>query len=134
MVKTSLSTALATGPLNTVLPRRPAYGTVGKPIILHANYFELKAIKPDTHPYRYSVDFGEVDISKAKNKRLIEILLQTPPFTKLNIATDFSQKLVCAEKIPIDKFAFCTLEWYLGDGALYPLSSANETRWLRDFR
>jgi len=134
MVKTSLSTALTTSSLDLVLPRRSDYGTVGKPIILHANYFELKGIKPDTYLYRYSIDFAEADISRAKSKRLIEILLQTPPFAERNVATDWSQKLVCAEKIPLEKFACFTLEWYPRDAAPYPPPSANETRWLRDFR
>ncbi|KAI2487016.1 Piwi multi-domain protein [Pyrenophora tritici-repentis] len=129
IVKNTLSTALATPSLDLALPRRPAYGKVGKPIILYANYFELKGIKPDTHLYRYSIDFGGVTISREKKKQLVEILLQTPPLAQLKVATDWSQKLVCAEQIPLaGEHAEYTLVWSPKAGLLYPQTDESRQR------
>ena len=57
MVQDGLSARMAASSIDSSLPARPGYGTAGQPIVLHANYVELKAIKPDAHLYRYSVAF-----------------------------------------------------------------------------
>jgi hypothetical protein len=140
MVKSDLSTAMASASLGVVLPKRPAYGTAGKPIVLFTNYFELKGINPNTDLYRYSVTFQpENDIPKARKRRLIELLLQAVPFKGLPIATDWAQSLISPAKIPIkgekkkdakgieraqDKYK---LEWYPADGEPMPAATPDDT-------
>jgi eukaryotic translation initiation factor 2C len=128
MVKGDLAAAMAASSLNFVLPSRPAYGTAGRAIVLHTNYFELKGVKPDTNLYRYSVAFSDNDLSKPKKKRLIEMLLQLPAFAKMNIASDWAQILVSPEKVPLEgtRPQF-TLEWYPRDGDPPAPASDNDT-------
>ncbi|KAJ4311327.1 hypothetical protein N0V94_008002 [Neodidymelliopsis sp. IMI 364377] len=140
MVRSDLSTAMASASLGVVLPKRPAYGTAGKPIVLYTNYFELKGINANTNLYRYSVAFQpENDIPKARKRRLIELLLQTAPFKGLPIATDWAQSLISPARIPIkgekkkdakgieraqDKYK---LEWFPADGEPLPAATPDDT-------
>ncbi|RMZ74672.1 rna interference and silencing [Pyrenophora seminiperda CCB06] len=103
MVKNSLATRFAATSLDPVLARRPGYGAIGTPIILYANYFQLKVVNGDTDLYRYSLDFSGRDLSRPIIKRLVELLLQTPPFKTLAIGTDWQQKLFSAKKIPLEE-------------------------------
>jgi eukaryotic translation initiation factor 2C len=117
MVKGDLEAAMAKSSLDFVLPSRPAYGTAGRAIVLHANYFELKGVKPDTTLHRYSVAFSDNDLPKPKKKRLIEMLLQTPVFAKSKVASDWAQILVSPESLPLEESRpQYTLEWYPRDG------------------
>jgi eukaryotic translation initiation factor 2C len=117
MVKNDLSAIMAKSSLEFVLPSRPAYGTAGRAIVLHTNYFELKGVRPDTNLCRYSVAFSDNELPKPKKKRLIEMLLQRPPFAKLPVASDWAQILVSPEKIPLEgSRPEFTLEWYPRDG------------------
>lgn len=128
MVKSDLSTVMASASLGVVLPPRPAYGTAGRAIVLYTNYFELKGINPNTNLYRYSVAFQpDNEIPKARKRRLVELLLQTTPFQGLPVASDWAQILVSPKKIPIDgDKASYTLEWYPADGEPLPAAGPNE--------
>lgn len=129
MVKADLSKAMASASLGVVLPVRPAYGRLGRPIVLYTNYFELKGINPNTDLYRYSLSFQPDNaIPKAKKRRLVQLLLQSEPFKDLPIASDWAQILVTPKKIPIDggKGSY-TLEWYPPDGEPLPAPGPDET-------
>ncbi|KAL1653795.1 hypothetical protein SLS61_003580 [Didymella pomorum] len=129
MVKADLSTAMASTSLGVALPARPGYGKQGKPIVLYTNYFELKGVDPKMDLYRYAVSFQpDNEIPKAKKHRLVEMLLQTPPFKGLPVASDWAQILVSPKKIPIaGKVAEYTLEWYPADGEPPSAPSPDDT-------
>ncbi|KZM25741.1 nucleic acid binding [Ascochyta rabiei] len=129
MVKGDLSAAMASASLDVVLPKRPAYGTAGRAIVLYTNYFELKGIAPNTDLYRYSVAFQpDNDIPKARKRRLVELLLQTAPFKGLPIASDWAQTLISPKKIPIEgDRASYVLEWFPADGEPLPAPGPDES-------
>jgi eukaryotic translation initiation factor 2C len=133
MVKGDLSSALAASSLGVTLPARPAYGTMGKPIVLYTNYFELKGINANTELYRYSVAFQpDNDLPRPKKKRLVELLLQMAPFAGLPVASDGAQILVTPKKVPLeDKRASYKLEWYPADGEPFPAPSPNDAERVR---
>jgi eukaryotic translation initiation factor 2C len=129
MIKGGLSAAMAASSLDIKLPTRPAYGTMGKAIVLYTNYFELKGIDPNaTALYRYSVNFQPDDkMPKPKKKRLVELLLQTVPFAGTSVASDWAQILVTRKKIGLkDGRAAVKLEWYPADGEPLPAKSPDE--------
>ncbi|KAF2036490.1 Piwi-domain-containing protein [Setomelanomma holmii] len=129
MVKGDLTSALAASSLDIQFPRRPAYGTAGKAIVLYTNYFELKGINPDTVLYRYSVAFQPSnEIPKPKKKRLIELLLSSSPFAGLPIASDWAQILVTPKKVPLEsKRKSFKLEWYPADGEPMPAPTPQDS-------
>ncbi|KAH7093186.1 Piwi domain-containing protein [Paraphoma chrysanthemicola] len=128
MVKGDLSSALAASSLEAQLPRRPGYGVNGRAITLYTNYFELKGINADTVLYRYSLAFQpDNELPKPKKKRLVELLLNTPPFAGLPVASDWAQSLISPKKIPLgEKRASYKLEWYPFDGEPLPDQSPEE--------
>lgn len=129
MVKADLSKAMASASLDLVLPARPAYGKLGKPIVLYTNYFELKGVDPNLDLYRYSLSFQpDNEIPKAKKRRLIELLLKTAPFEGLPIASDWAQILISPKKLPIEGGkSIYTLEWYPADGEPLPAPRPEDT-------
>lgn len=129
MVKGDLSAALAASSLDIKLPPRPGYGTAGRGIVLYTNYFELKGIHTTTELYRYSLAFQpDNNLPKAKKKRLVELLLQMPPFAELPIASDWAQILVTPKKIPLEnKRAEFKVEWWPADGEPLPAPTPGES-------
>ncbi|KAL6709045.1 hypothetical protein ACN47E_002172 [Coniothyrium glycines] len=134
MVMGDLSSALAAASLDVKLPPPPGYGTAGKAIILHTNYFELRGITANLQLYRYSVSFvPDNELPKAKKRRLIEILLQMPPFRGHPIASDWSQMLVTPKDIDLEtKRAEYKIEWYPADGS--PLPATDDTDRIKEAR
>lgn len=129
MMNNQSSSATATSSTDLVLPPRPAYGKFGHPVVLFANYFQLKGIVPETCLYRYSVVITSIDgnIAKKKKKRAFDLLLQTAPFSNFKIASDCSQTLVSVEKIPMQKCSTHTIVWYPEDGQPFPPPSADDS-------
>ena len=87
-------------------PRRPGFGTQGKPVVLWANYFEFVP-PPDLQLYRYSItevkeqgDRGKAAAGK-KLKQVINLLLEQPPLQKRrnDIVTDFKTNLISRSQI-----------------------------------
>lgn len=84
-------------------PRRPAYGTKGKPVTLWANYFEFIP-PPDLLLYRYSVEVKDQDPTKTPGRKRLEqlfrLILQSPPFRdhRKDVVTDFSAQIVSRVK------------------------------------
>lgn len=82
-----------------VNPQRPGYGTVGKEVVLWANYFNLYS-KKEVELYRYSVTIvpdnrGRAPVGK-KAKRIIQLLLEDHLFQSYgtSITTDFRSNLI----------------------------------------
>ena len=82
-------------------PRRPAYGTRGKPVRLWANYFELLP-PPDLLLHRYSVKVTERVVGKDRDlggrrlNQVFRLLLEQPPLAgrRQDIVTDFKAQLI----------------------------------------
>ena len=79
-------------------PRRPAYGTRGKPVRLWANYFELLP-PPDLRLHRYSVQVTDSENREFGGRRLNQVfrlLLEQPPLAsrRQDIVTDFKAQLL----------------------------------------
>jgi len=124
----SLSTALAATSLKDQLPLRPGYGIAGRKIVLWTNYFHLMPTEQSKKElYRYSVAFQPDETPKPKKKRLIQLLLQQPPFKGIASASDYAQVIITTEKInlPKDRQAF-SIEWYPSDGEPLPAPTNNE--------
>lgn len=140
MVKPGLSSAMAASSLDFKLPSRPAYGMQGRAIALYANYFELKAANKNKDLYRYSLAFrsaeeSELKDKKVKKKRVIEILLDMPTFSTLKVASDWTQKLVSAQKIPLaEEGQEYTVEFYHKDRGPLPPPTPNEEARLTEAR
>ena len=83
-----------------VRPLRPGYGTVGTPITLRANFFEVKV--PQGPIYDYAVDISpKEDVTRVKAR--IFQLLENSSLCREHlpyIAHDRSQRLVSAHKLP----------------------------------
>lgn len=77
--------------------------------------------------YRYSVAFQPDETPKPKKKRLIQLLLQQPPFKGIASASDYAQVIITTEKVnlPNGRQAF-SIEWYPSDGEPLPAPTNNE--------
>ena len=90
-------------------PRRPGFGTQGKPVVLWANYFEFVP-PPDLLLYRYSITEIKEEGQKGKEpagrkkKQVIKLILEQPPFVerKNDIVTDFKTNLISRSKFTED--------------------------------
>ncbi|KAF2003697.1 Piwi-domain-containing protein [Amniculicola lignicola CBS 123094] len=125
-----LSAAVATLSIGEhQLPRRPGYGTKGKPITLWTNYLHLESLKKDTALYRYSVSFiPNNEIPKPKKKRLIQLLLGTAPFSQVDCASDWAQVIISMNKIKLDaKRNEYKIEWFPADGEPLPAASPGDS-------
>ena len=87
-------------------PRRPGFGTQGKPVVLWANYFEFVP-PPDLVLYRYNItevkeqgDKGKAAAGK-KLKQVINLILEQPPLQarRNDIVTDFKANLISRSQI-----------------------------------
>ncbi|KAF2874318.1 Piwi domain-containing protein [Massariosphaeria phaeospora] len=124
-----LSAAFAGTSLEAQLPRRPGYGTNGRPIVLWANYFDLKSTGKDTVLYRYSVTVqGATELPKPKKKRLIQLLLETSPFSDVVAASDWAQVIISTKKVALggERRKF-DIEWFPADGEKLPPAAADDT-------
>jgi eukaryotic translation initiation factor 2C len=85
------------------LPVRPAYGTIGKRVILFANYFELSTV-PDLVLYRYSVHV-QPDVKGRKLSQVIRLLLELPEYAavKGHLVSDFKSTMVCRKRLSKDE-------------------------------
>ena len=79
-------------------PKRPGYGTEGKPINLWTNYFPLK-LSPKILIHRYDIEVvADKKLPQKKKRRVIQLLLeQLDPNIKK--ATDYGKYLVTLEEM-----------------------------------
>ncbi|KAF2812260.1 Piwi-domain-containing protein [Mytilinidion resinicola] len=111
------------------LPRRPGYGTLGKKIVLWANYFPLTpADKSPKYLYRYSVAFQPEGTAtpKPKKKRLIEMLLSQPPFQGTTAASDGAQIIITTDKVTLNGRQSFDLVWHAQGAEPIPAPTAGE--------
>lgn len=86
-------------------PGRPDHGTKGKHIILRANYFEIKPIRPvkkqpETTLYRYAVSF-KAELSKPVSRRVVEQIVKLPLFEGVHWASDYRGLFVTTTKLDL---------------------------------
>lgn len=90
-------------------PLRPAFGTQGKPVLLWANFVEVKS-NSDLTLHRYKVEVQENDgktPSGRKLMRIIELLLEEHFRDMENkIATDYKATLVCKTALNVAQEMF----------------------------
>ena len=91
--------------------------------------------QPKNELYRYSVAFQPDETPKPKKKRLIQLLLQQPPFKGIASASDYAQVIITTKKInlPNGRQAF-SIEWYASDGEPLPAPTNNEPEGRADAR
>ncbi|KAL1794479.1 hypothetical protein ACET3X_007900 [Alternaria dauci] len=100
----------------------------------------MKAATKDLDLYRYSIDFWpdeetELNEKKPRRKRVIELLLEMAPFSTLKIASDWAQRLVSTEKIPLEEYGQAyTVLWYQKGDEPVPPPTANEDRRVTEAR
>ncbi|KAF2643560.1 Piwi-domain-containing protein [Massarina eburnea CBS 473.64] len=132
----NLSAALAAISIGDTLPRRPGFGKLGVPVVLWTNYLEMKGIGADTILHRYSVAFmlgpdvkdKDKELPKPKKKRLVQLLLQTAPFSKVPVVSDWAQMLISTKKIDLGaKRPVYEIEWYPEDGDPLPPAADDDT-------
>ncbi|KAF2198644.1 Piwi-domain-containing protein [Delitschia confertaspora ATCC 74209] len=124
------------------LPRRPGYGTLGRPVVLWTNYFKLQGIDTSkANFYRYSLSFPNIlnlkEFPKPKRKRTIQLLLQEQPFNGTSCASDWAQVVISTRKLGFgdgtDK-AHYDIEWYPADGQPLPPASPDDSEEIKKAR
>lgn len=87
--------------LRSALPRRPGYATMGRPIKLLANYFDILP-KPDLQLFRYHIDVVPLPTPMRRRKRAFQLFLEKAPFLSgiyPAAATDYSSTMVTLKKL-----------------------------------
>lgn len=87
------------------LPGRNSYGTLGRPVVLRTNYFEVQLaydvggaiVEKPLH--RYAVQFVDEGLSKVKKRRAMEQILAMPDFQNVMHASDYGANIVATQKI-----------------------------------
>jgi len=88
--------------LDQPLPRREAYGTEGRPVVLRTNYFNLTLRSKSQLVYRYDVQVEPSDgVSRKKVRRYMELLLEQAIFTGINAVTDYSTIVITDAKLKL---------------------------------
>lgn len=86
-------------------PSRPGHGTLGRPIILRANFFRMMTASEDGRKpvplHRYSVSVAGETLSKPKTRRLLEMILELSLFDGVTSATDFSAIIVTTSALKL---------------------------------
>ncbi len=88
---------------STKMPRRPAYATLGRPIVLRANYFNIVP-GPDLQLFRYHVEFKPEAKAHRLIARVMELFLaQAPFFADLlpAVATDGRSTIITVKKLKL---------------------------------
>ncbi|KAF2493554.1 Piwi-domain-containing protein [Lophium mytilinum] len=128
-MKFDLSAQMSDLSVTDRLPRRPGYGTLGKKIVLWANYFPLTPTEQSKkYLYRYSVAFQPEGTAtpKPKKKRLIEMLLSQAPFQGIVAASDGAQIIVTTDKVALNGRQSFDLVWHAEGAEPMPPPTAGE--------
>ena len=102
------------------MPPRPGHGTLGKKILVYANYFQLNVPK-DLSLTRYSVEISP-EVKGKKLGRVFQLLLELPVFT--GVASDLRSMIVSRDQLSIPN-DFSVEILYLAEGQDEPLERAN---------
>jgi eukaryotic translation initiation factor 2C len=88
--------------LDQTLPRRPAYGTEGRAVTLHSNYFIMNLKNKNQLVHRYDVNVEpSVGLSLKKKRRYFELLLEQAVLKDEDVATDYSTILITNSKLQL---------------------------------
>jgi eukaryotic translation initiation factor 2C len=101
------------------MPPRPGHGTLGKKILVYANYFQLNVPK-DLSLTRYSVEISP-EVKGKKLGRVFQLLLELPVFT--GVASDLRSMIVSRGQLSIPN-DFSVEIPYLAEGQDEPLERA----------
>ena len=101
------------------MPPRPGHGTLGKKILVYANYFELNVPK-DLSLTRYSVEIMP-EVKGKKLGRVFQLLLELPAFN--GVASDLRSMIVSLGPLSIPN-DFSVQIPYLAEGQDEPLARA----------
>ncbi|KAL1837895.1 hypothetical protein VTJ49DRAFT_3281 [Mycothermus thermophilus] len=88
--------------LQTAMPNRPAFGKLGTPLTLWANYVQLTTAR-DLVFFRYDLSVQPAATGK-KLTQIIRLLLETPEFApyRRDAVTDFKSTCVTRKRLPQD--------------------------------
>lgn len=94
-----LGTQLNKLSLDQTLPFRPGYGTIGKQIVVWANYIEMAA-KSDLTLYRYDMSVSPAVVGR-KLKQIIRQVLESAELAEYKglIVSDFKSTLISGRKL-----------------------------------
>ena len=100
---TANSLAKTKSPDRVYFPERPGFGTLGRKVLLYANYFELTNVGKGL--FRYHVDVvGDEDGRKptgGKVRRVVGLLIEEHFSDNINkIATDYRSTLISVARLP----------------------------------
>ncbi|KAI9759043.1 MAG: hypothetical protein M4579_002632 [Chaenotheca gracillima] len=87
--------------MTSKMPPRPGFGTMGRPIVLRANYFQILP-DPDLQIFRYNVLVSPELKAARKRKRAFQLLIATAPFlakTRPAVATDYRSMLITTKEL-----------------------------------
>ena len=91
---------LKIAPLPKTLARRPGYGTLGRAIVLRADFFDMD-FKPGIKFHSYRLKVNPDNMKKGHQIFAIEKLLRTyGPFKGIGVATDGATEIVTTELLP----------------------------------
>lgn len=113
----------AIGLLSTTqqMPPRPGHGTIGKKVLVYANYFKI-ACPQDLTLTRYNVEVSPEAKGK-KLARIFQLFLALPEFSGERIATEWKSFIVSPRKLNIPD-GFQVQIPYVADGEDEPLDRA----------
>jgi hypothetical protein len=84
------------------LPRRQAFGTIGRAVTMRTNYFNTRLSNPDATICRYAISWEKDDgLSRARKRRYIELLLKQNPFAQVTHYSDLSANIFTLEKLEL---------------------------------
>lgn len=140
----------------TMLPRRPGYGTAGEKVVVRANFFPLDIVKEDIKLYRYDIailpqggsaneeDAATGKMAKARRRQFVTIFMANPLFQTVNWATDYARLVITDRKLalPEDGMLKIKVPYHDPEELALPDASANEpaeltqrrnkrSRWMR---
>jgi hypothetical protein len=95
-----LAKSLRTPPDERALARRPGYGTLGRPVLLRANFFDMD-FRPGIKFHSYQIKIKPTTIKKNQQIFALEKFLRNyEPFKGIGVATDGATEIVTTERLP----------------------------------
>ncbi|KAI9708881.1 MAG: hypothetical protein M1812_007844 [Candelaria pacifica] len=91
--------------LGQQMPRRPAYGTDGTPVILRSNHFHIVVPDPNFQLYQYSVNVQPEPTVARKRRRAFELLVEMAPFlaeVRPAVVTNNQSMLISVKKLLLE--------------------------------
>jgi eukaryotic translation initiation factor 2C len=115
--------------LEDALPRRPAYCTEGKAIVVRTNFYNVTLKNSNQVLYRYQVDIEpDAGLSRKKIRRYMELFLGQSLFSKTAAASDYGKTVYTNSKLDLGSSDRTTFKIVLHDRyeAPFPAATPNE--------